>query len=476
MSNDKFKKENELIKNTLIITIGKVCTQFLNFFLLPIYTSILSTSEYGTADLLISYSSLLLPIITLSIDQAIFRFLIDYREDIKNQQIIISTSIVFSLFQIAISTVILLIIQAFIHNSYMPYFIGMNIAVIASSIMLQLCRGLGDNIGYALGSFVTAAFQILLNIVLIVVFHKGAYGMVMATFGGNLACTIFLSLRIKVFHYIRIKAISKPVLKNMLHYSAPLVPNQLAWWFMTASDKTIVTIFLGTNANGILAVAQKFSSVFMQAYYFFNYSWTESAALNIKKDDAPQYFTRVVNKAFALFSCLCLGIIAYIPLFLNFLIDEKFYDAYYQIPILMLASLFNIIVSLYGAVYIAKKKTKEIASTAVKAALINDASHLALIKFIGLYAASISSLIGYMSMAIYRYFHSRKYMTIKLKKSSLIIITISLIICMTIYYSGNFSLKIAGAIYATIISIVMNINTLKYLFTLAINKIKKVKV
>ena len=45
-------RKTELAKNTAILTVGKLCTQCISFFLLPLYTAILSTEEYGTFDLL----------------------------------------------------------------------------------------------------------------------------------------------------------------------------------------------------------------------------------------------------------------------------------------------------------------------------------------------------------------------------------------------------------------------------------------
>ena len=60
-------REGKLIKNTAIIMVGKICTQMISFFLLPIYTAILSTEEYGIVDLLNTLISLLLPLITLQI-------------------------------------------------------------------------------------------------------------------------------------------------------------------------------------------------------------------------------------------------------------------------------------------------------------------------------------------------------------------------------------------------------------------------
>ena len=52
-------KNKELAKNTIIIIIGKICTQFVSFFLLPLYTAYLETGDLGTVDLLNTYISLL---------------------------------------------------------------------------------------------------------------------------------------------------------------------------------------------------------------------------------------------------------------------------------------------------------------------------------------------------------------------------------------------------------------------------------
>ncbi|BCP62258.1 hypothetical protein SUT380_14460 [Streptococcus parasuis] len=73
-------REKSLIKNTAIVAVGQIGTKFISFFLLPLYTAVLTTYEYGITDLLNTYVSLLMPLIFFQADQAIFRFLIDYRQ------------------------------------------------------------------------------------------------------------------------------------------------------------------------------------------------------------------------------------------------------------------------------------------------------------------------------------------------------------------------------------------------------------
>ena len=90
-------KEKYLFKNTFIITIGKICTQLITFFLLPLYTAVLSTEEYGIVDLVTTLSMLLLPLITFQVEQAIFRELLENRTNKKkNDLIYIKHSLLFN--------------------------------------------------------------------------------------------------------------------------------------------------------------------------------------------------------------------------------------------------------------------------------------------------------------------------------------------------------------------------------------------
>lgn len=457
-------KEKELIKNTVIISIGRICTQCISFFLIPVYTSILTTSEYGIVDVLTSYASLLLPLVTLAIEQALFRFLIDVRTENEIKKKIISTVFVFVAVQCMIVVIVLVLIQIVINYQYMLLFAIMIISSIVSATVLQLCRGLGDNIGYTLGSFIVAMVQIISSIFYLVILKLGVIGMLLATITGHMCCIILLSRRTKLLKQIKFSSMTSGILKEMLQYSVPLIPNQLSWWVMSASDKTIVMIFLGTAFNGLLAVAHKFSNVYIQLNSIFNISWTESAIVHINDEDREDFFEKTINTAFRIFSSVCLLMIVCIPFIIDWMVgDESYNDTYYQIPIFLLASLCNVIVSLYGVIYVAEKRTKEIALTAIYAALINVVSHLILVNYIGMYAAPVSSLLGYGTMAVYRYFHSRKYFTVKLENKFLCGLLWMTIIAITTYYLKIRELCIGVFFVVLIYSIIVNIKVF-YLF------------
>ena len=235
-------------------------------------------------------------------------------------------------------------------------------------------------------------------------------------FLANTAGIAYIAYKERVFAYIRLSGFSVPVLKNMLAYSLPLIPNYLCWWILGASDKSIVNAFLGLTANGLLAVAQKFSTAYTTVYSVFNLTWTEHASIHMNDQDKEEYYSSVLEKAFRLLSCACIGMIAMIGPCFSFLVDEKFADAYNQVPIYMSSAFLYAVIGIFSVVYIAYKRTDKIANTSVGAAIINLCVHFGLIRFVGLYAASISSVAAYAVLLGIRYFDIQKFVKIQTNK------------------------------------------------------------
>ena len=168
-------RNKELAKNTVIITLGKVCTQFISFFLLPLYTALLTTEQYGAVDLVSTYVQLLLPIVIFQIDQAVFRYLIDKRKDLESETELISSTLAFAFLQFILFTLLFSIILICFKIPY-GWFLYINVlAASLSSIFLQIVRGIVDNGSYAIASFLAGFFAVLLNVVFIAglnIFYK----------------------------------------------------------------------------------------------------------------------------------------------------------------------------------------------------------------------------------------------------------------------------------------------------------------
>lgn len=456
MSNKK-----ELIKNTLIIAFGRISTQLITFLLLPLYTAYLTTSDFGTVDLIITYIALLAPVLTIQLEMAAFRFLIDMRNDNDGKTKVISNVIEVTGLILLIFTILYLLLDRFIQLPYSHLVLLCIGATIFSNLFLQIARGLGRNTAFAIGSIIAGITSIILNIILLVGFHMGATGMLIAIVVANVACSSYLFLSLRLYRNIKLQSVDSKLRSRLLKYSFPLVPNGISWWLINAADRTIISLILGLSANGIFAIAYKFPIIFSSLFSFFSMSWTESASVHIDDRDRDKFFSDTNNASLRLFGSLGLIIIAYIPLVFSLLIDKKYHESYMYIPILMVGAFFSSIVGFYSAIYVAKKMTKQVASTSIFAALINIALTLALIRLIGLYAAAIASTIAYLAMAVYRHYDVKKYVTITYEKNIFLKLTIAYTLTMALYYYNNFFGNITNAIIITIIVILFNKTMIK---------------
>ena len=411
-------RERKLFKNTIIISIGKICTQFVSFLLLPLYTGYLSTTEYGIVDLVNTLVTLLMPIVSFQLYQGVFRELIDSRNNEENKGKIISTGTTLTTMQCIIFLILFLVFSPFINNDYKLLLVVNLIICIYLTLFQQIARGFGDNTRYSIGCVIASLCTIVLNVFFIVGLHLGATGMLLGTMLGQLIGIIYFICSLKLIRYIGFNKYDVSIRKKLLKYSIPLIPNAISWWLISASDAMIVSLMLGVDMNGVLAASLKFSTILTVLYGMFDMAWIESISANINDKDIDVYFNKTMNIILKLFLSLCIGIIACMPFVFPIMINSAYSAGYVLIPFTILSALFNVIQGMVIVVFAAKKNTGFVSITSGLAAIINIAIDILLIKFIGLYAAVISTLIAYIVIAITRYIGvNKKYFKIKIEKA-----------------------------------------------------------
>ena len=424
----------ELVKNTIIILIGRVSTQLLSFFMMPLYTHYINTSDYGYVDLIQSYIALIVPIIILRFDSAVFRFLIDAREDKKEKNNIITNTFLVFIVQIMIFVILFLVLSRFFKFEYLIYIILNVIFMAIAQVLMQMARGVGDNLGYAISSIIAGGITIITNLICIFKFKLGGESILISAILANASCAAFLFVKNKF--YKNINKPQKQTMKKMLKYSIPMIPDGLSWWIVNASDRTLISIFLGNSMNGIYSVSCKFSNILSSFVQIFNMSWQENASLHINDKENVEYFSKILNKTYKLFFFTCILILYCIPFVFKFMIGETYQEAFKYIPILLLGNLYNCIAIVLGGIYIARKETKKVAQTTILGAILNLIIDLILIKFIGIWAAAISTMISYIFLAVYRYIDIKKSFNIIIDRKLYIISSI-LYVILTIIYSIN---------------------------------------
>ena len=75
---DKSNRYKKLLSFTLILGIGTVISKLMTYVVLtPLYTHCLTTAEFGIVELVVQTANLLMPLVSLGINQAVLRFGMD---------------------------------------------------------------------------------------------------------------------------------------------------------------------------------------------------------------------------------------------------------------------------------------------------------------------------------------------------------------------------------------------------------------
>lgn len=468
-------RKKELAFNTVIIGIGKFGTQVLSFFLLPIYTSLLSTKEYGVYDLVLTLSIFLTPIITLLMEESMFRFLIDAKSEEEKGDIIsqvtkyiLKRALILSI-TIALIGIVLKKIDIYIALLY----ILSNVLITSINAIL---RGLGRIKLFSAINFISNLFIIILNVLFVAKLRLGYLSLLYSATIVNSSVVLFIFFKLKLYKYFKTKN-KKSRIKEMRKYSMPLVPNSVSWSIINTSDRLIISWFLGTSANGVYSISNKFPTVMDNIYGFFYTAWKESAAKALKDEDSSVFYNNIYDVLKnALFS-IVIGMCACMPFVFNILIKNEFRGAYIYIPILILAMYYSNMSGFYGGIFSAHKNTSVMGYTTVISAIVNIIVNLICIHFIGVWAAALSTLIATFIVYIIR---KRKIRSIVNLSKDSIVLRIIKVLCLVgvayAYYCQSHLVQIITLVLVIILCIIINKKVINAIITFTKNIIKSKKI
>lgn len=411
-----------LAKNIGVLAISNFATKLLSFFLVPLYTSILTTAEYGTYDLFSTTVYLLVPILTLNIQDSTIRFSLDDNYDKKN---IVSVSI--SLF---IKGLIILLIFSALNivfnifpfvNDYLFVFLFMYVFQALVGITTAFARGCEKITEISIASVLGSVVFITLNILFLIVFKWGLMGYFFSSILGNLSQVIYLLCMTKMYKFFGKQENNKVIQKEMLDYSCPLIANTVAWWITNASDRYIVTWLCGTAANGIYSVAYKIPSILNILQSIFTQAWTLSAVKEFDPEDRDGFFSNMYNGYNCLMVIACSFLILNDKFFAKILYAKDFYKAWEYVPFLLISIVFGAISGYIGGIFSALKKAKILAQSTTIGAVVNMILNIILVYFMGVIGAAVSTAVSYIIVWGIRLYYMKRYIhtTLYLKRDIL---------------------------------------------------------
>ena len=452
---DKYKK---LLSNTLIISIGTFASKLLVYFLMPLYTAILSKEQYGTADLITNAANLLIPFCCIGITHGVFRFAADEEE---NNKVVFSSGATVLL----LSSTVFLLLSPFI--SFIPYFESyawlIAFYVISSNfhtLAKEYIRAKGYMKLYAVQSILGTALTIAFNLLFLIPMNLGVVGYVLSVAVADELGTVFLMIYAKLYRDFSFKLVSKSKIKEMLKYSLPMMPTTVIWWITNVSDRFIVTSICGSGENGLYSAAYKIPTVIALVAGVFNEAWQISAISESKDEkEVSDFFSAVFERYQAILFLGCSMLIPFTPLATRILLNESYFTAWTFMPVLLVATVFSSLVTFIGTIYTVKKRTTMSLITAAIGAGLNIVLNFAMIPSMGAQGAGIATAISYFTVFAIRAIHSKKFMPFDLKAWKLALNTLIVVVQMA-FMVLNLPFNILAQIVLVLALCALNANSI----------------
>ena len=394
-------KKRLFIENFFVYGLGGIISKIVPFIMIPIVTRLMPNSTYfGINDMSQTIVSLFSSFAVMGMYDAMYRMFFE-NESIEYKKCVCSTAMMFC----AISSFVVFLIMIlfkdvialfFLEDSKYAYviymtafstFIGATNNLVSAPTRMQNKRRI-----FLITNTISPLIAYGISIPMLL---KGYYviALPLATLIASIVKeSIFGVLNHKWFDFSKFDTC---LLKLMLKFALPLMPNMLIYWIFNSSDKVMITRLVGIGEAGIYSVGSKLGMASQLIYTAFAGGWQYFAFSTMKEKDQVESNSKVFEY---------LGIISYIstvmiciiskPLY-ELLFTEEYHKAYIVAPYLFLAPLLQMLYQVSGNQFLVIKKTWPMMLILSAGLVLNIGFNYILIPLIGIEGAAIATLLGY---------------------------------------------------------------------------------
>lgn len=417
MDNTSGKKSRGLIKNIFIFGLGTLSSKLVMFLLVPFYTNILTPSEYGIAELVMTASELLVPFVSVVIFEAVLRYGMDTQYN-RGDTLLSAFFVCLcgSVVTIAITPLFSFYSSLSAWKWYICIYVIIYLFYSTEMMYLKVCN---KNKLYSLLSCIQTVFLAVINILFLSKFAMGIRGYLLSIIISHLIVTIVIFLNAKTD--LRQSKFSSRLTAEMLRYSFPLIFNNISWWAIHSSDKIMIENMIDSSALGVYTVALKLSTIINLLVSVFSQAWSLSSIQEYDCEGRNEYY----NKVFEIYSVICfLGSFLLISIskwFMHIYVGSNFLESSKYVPLLIVAAFFSALTAFYSRLFSVVKKNKVVMATTVTAAIVNVVVNYVFIDLIGVWGAIIGTISAYIIMLHLQMYLIKRYIPLKTNIVSYII-------------------------------------------------------
>ena len=391
---DKYSK---LAGNTIIFAISSFSSKLLTLIVQPFLTyAMAEISDLGLSKILSQYANLLIPFVSMGMSNAIIRFGLDKGNSEKQ---------VFTNGLLTILGGFGILVLCWPVAQFLPdmaqYGLLIYIYVLMSclrTLCTQFVRSRQWNKLVAVDGVLCTVATMAFYVLYLVGFRWGANGYLLAIISGDFVSVLFLMLTGKLWNFIELKGLNKTLWKQMLRFSMPMIPAQISFWIINASDLFFVREMCdgldghsGDAWSGLLSTGYFLPTILTTLGLIFYDAWQLSAVT--EEEGRAKFFTQIFRTYSSVLFCCAAGIIWLCRPVMH-IMKANYYYAWHFVPFLVMASTCSCFNQFMNSVYVVNKKSQRSMVTMMAGAVSNCIMNYFFIKWWGPVGATYASFLG----------------------------------------------------------------------------------
>lgn len=355
---DKYKR---LGINSFIVFLGNAGSKLISILMLPFYTSYLSASEFGVSDIISTYSSILLAIVTCCLAEGILLFSKNADNEGRQRYFTSGLCYVVLLF-IAFAFFCSVIAYCVPNNSWLGTFgeniwwiYFMTLSMFLQTYVQQFSLSLNKIVIYSLSGVVLTTSLAILGITFVPKY--GLKGYLFSLILSNFLTVLFNLIASKSYLYFNISKYDRIHLRELLKYSIPLIPNSMMWFLLNGINRPIMESTIGLESIGIYAVANRFPGVIATLCAVFSSAWGVSMLEEFNSPDFNSFFNKTMRLLFFVMIVGGCFLTFFSKTIVGIFSTQEYFEAWKYMPVLTLAVILQNFSSLVGGVFMAEKKS-----------------------------------------------------------------------------------------------------------------------
>ena len=385
-------KSISLLKNVGLLTLSNFGSKILVFLLVPLYTSVLTTEQYGVYDLLYSFVQLMFPLLTFNIVDAVTRFALD-RETNKSEvvqlggMLLLFSGVLLTIGLYASSSVgRIMPIDGYRIDVLLLYF-----SFGGYQLLSQFSRGVDRVSDLAAAGVINTASMLVLNIMFLVKFKWGLHGFFIANCISMAVPTAFLAIRLRAYIF-KVSRFNYRLFCSMLKYATPLLFTTIGWWIINLSNRFVVAGMCGLSESGLYSAASKIPAILNMFQVVFVQAWLISAVKEFDRNDSDGFFALTYQRVNTLMVLICSALIGATPLLAKILFANEFFEAWRYVPFSLVFIVLNTMSGVWGGIFSSVKDSKNIAITSTVSSIANVVFSVFLVGLMGTQGAALASV------------------------------------------------------------------------------------